>query len=270
MALLAVLAADRPLEVRLGQLLEPRHSLAQGHSWAGMLRMVRERPVTGAILDLACVPAVPSSEGALADLRGRFPHLGLVLLVRKLRDPFTLFRLGRAGIQNLILLSFQDLDPGLRKALARSEERSATSLVTRLLSPYLPRRELRMAYLAMDSVHRRWTAEEMAREMGLTRPFISERLKTFGLPSLGHFLVWTRLFHAGHWLEEPGRTGESVGRQLEYSSGAAFRRALKNYTGETPTSLREGGGLRLVLRRFLRRSARLGPGPMWPGLEHRR
>jgi hypothetical protein len=41
---------------------------------------------------------------------------------------------------------------------------------------------------------------------------------------------------------------------LEYSSGAAFRRALKHYTGATPTEVREGGGLRLVFRAFLSRT----------------
>lgn len=260
MALLAVLAGDRALEIRIAELLERRHSLALGHSWGGFLRMVRERPVTGAVVDLATVPPVPSPEAALAELRGQFPHLGLVLLVRKLRDPVSLFRLGRAGIRSLILLSVQDLELELGKALSRAERESAASLVTRILSPYLPRRELRVAYLAMDSVHRQWSAEELAREVGLTRPFISERLKAFGLPSLGHFLLWTKLFHAGHWLEEPGRTGESVGRQLEYSSGAAFRRALRHYTGATPTAVKEGGGLQLIMRRFLLRPQTAGRG----------
>ncbi len=251
------------MEKQLCELLEPRHALALAHSWGGLLRITRERPVTGALVDLSTVPPVPSSEGALADLRSQFPHLGLVLLVRKLRDPFTLFRLGRAGIRNLILLTAEDLESELARALARAQEGTATSLVTRFLSPYLPRRELRLASLAMDSVHRRWSAEEMADEVGLTRPFISEVLKSYGVPSLGHFLLWTKLFHAGHWLEEPGRTGESVGRQLEYSSGAAFRRALKHYTGATPTKVREGGGVKLVLRNFLLR-------PQLSGLSVRR
>ena len=242
------------MEHRLTEVLEPRHSLVIGHSWGGVIRLIRERPTTGAIVDLEAVTPLPSSEAALANLRAQFPHLGLVLLVRRYRDPFTLFRLGRAGIRNLILLKLDDLESELNRALARAGEGGATALVTRFLSPYLPGRERRLAFLAMDSVHRRWSAEEMAREMALTRPFISERMKDFGLPSLGHFLLWTRLFHAGHWLEEPGRTGESIGRQLEYSSGAAFRRALKHYTGATPTQVRERGGAHLVLSHFLRRT----------------
>jgi len=260
MALLATLAGDRRLEVRLSELLEPRHRLALSHSWGGLNRVVRERPATEVLVDLSAVPQVPSAEGALATFRGLYPRLPLLLFVRSHGDPFRLFRLGRAGIGNLILLDLQHLEGDLERALARCEEASATSLVTRFLSPYLPRRELRLAYRAMDGVHRRWSAEELAGEVGLTRPFISERLKAYGLPSLGHFLIWTRLFHAGRWLEEPGRTGESVGRQLEYSSGAAFRRALKHYTGATPTKVREGGGLRLVLREFFRQTGLTGAG----------
>ena len=127
-------------------------------------------------------------------------------------------------------------------------------MVLRELSPLLPPRELETVRVAMDSVHRNQSAERVADVLGLTRPHLSECMKQVGLPSLGHFLLWTRLFHAGLWLEEPGRTGESVARQLEYSSGAAFRRALKLYTGRTPTEVRFGGGFRLVFREFMART----------------
>ena len=76
-------------------------------------------------------------------------------------------------------------------------------------------------------------------------------MKRLGLPSTGHLLTWARLLHAGRWLEEPGRSGESVSRQLEYSSGAAFRRALKQYTGATPTEVVEAGGLGFVIESFV-------------------
>ncbi len=255
MALLAVLTSERQLEQRLTESLGPSHSVALGHSWGGMIRLVRERPVTGAIMDLAAVHPLPSTHASLLSFRSQFPHLGLILVIRHYHDPFTLFRLGRAGIRNLILLTLDGRGPEVRRAVAKAHGQSATARVIRALGPFLPRRELRLAFLAMDSVHRRWSAEDLAGEVGLTRPFLSERMKALGLPSLGHFLLWTRLFHAGLWLEEPGRTGESVGRQLEYSSGAAFRRALKHYTGATPTEVREKGGLALILRQFLSRSS---------------
>jgi len=263
MALIAVLAGERSLASHLAYLVEPPHSVVQGRSWGGFRRIVHERPVTGAIVALEAVEPNPSFDGALADLRDRYPHLGLVVLVRGRCDPFTLFRLGRARIKHLQLLAARDLSSDLARSISRSCENGATAQVMRLLSPVLPRRELGVVHLAMDSVHRLWTAEELAAEVGLTRPFLSERMKTFGLPSLGHLLLWTRLFHAGHWLEDPGRTGESVGRQLEYSSGAAFRRALRHYVGATPTQVKERGGLRLVLETFIKRSTISAPSWDW-------
>jgi AraC-like DNA-binding protein len=105
--------------------------------------------------------------------------------------------------------------------------------------------------VAMDSVDRRWSAEQFATAIGFSRPFLSEQLKACGLPSVGQLLIWARLLHAGFWLEEPGRTGESVSRQLEYSSGAAFRRSLRALTGATPMEVARGGGLEYVLRHFM-------------------
>ena len=126
----------------------------------------------------------------------------------------------------------------------------ATSMVLRATSPFIGGFELDALRIAMEGVHHRWSAEDFADEVGLSRAFLSVRLKESGLPSAGHLLIWSRLFHAAYWLEEPGRTGESVSRQLEYSSGAAFRRSLKHYTRATPTDIVQGGGLALVLERF--------------------
>jgi AraC-like DNA-binding protein len=72
-----------------------------------------------------------------------------------------------------------------------------------------------------------------------------------GLPSAGQLLVWAKLLHASRWLGDPGRSAESVSRQLEYSSGAAFRRALRTFVGATPTEVVTEGGLRFILGRFL-------------------
>jgi AraC-like DNA-binding protein len=44
-----------------------------------------------------------------------------------------------------------------------------------------------------------------------------------------------------------------VARQLDYSSGAAFRRALRRYVGLTPTEVVERGGISVMLSRFLDR-----------------
>jgi len=254
MALVATLTRDRGLGLRLKEALSPTHQIATARSLRGFTSLIRERPVTLAMADLASLPSSGAPGSSLTHLRQLFPHLGLVLIVRRHRDAATLFLLGRAGIQDLVLLALDDLETGLKQRISHALAGGGASLVARALSPYLPRRELMATHLAMDSVHLRLTADEFAGEVGLSRPFMSECFKAFGLPSVGHFLLWARLFHAGHWLTEPGRTGESVSRQLEYSSGAAFRRALRHYTGATPTQVRERGGLPFVLGCFLRQT----------------
>jgi AraC-like DNA-binding protein len=104
---------------------------------------------------------------------------------------------------------------------------------------------------ALNGVQLGWSSDELADRAGFTRAHLSVRLKACGLPSAGHLLLWAKLLHAGRWLTDPARSAESISRQLEYSSGAALRRALHNYVGRTPTTVKHGGGLRVVLRRFL-------------------
>ena len=245
----AVFTRDRTLTETLEGAL-PGQALVRSPSWPGLIRVVRERPVTVALVDLSDLDGV---EERLAELRASFPLLGLVILARRHADPVALFRLGRAGIRNLILLSVDRLDRELPRTLAKVEEDGTTSLVARRLAVYLPRRELLTVRAALDGVHLRWSADDFAARMGLSRPHLSVRMKRLGLPSTGHLLTWARLLHAARWLEEPGRTGESVSRQLEYSSGAAFRRALREYAGATPTQVAERGGLDFVLGRFVER-----------------
>lgn len=250
MALVATFTRNSGLAVRLSEALEPRHDVAAATSWHRFRRLVRERPVVVAIVDLDVLASVRSGRDTLAELRLAYPRLGLVLVVDRNADPVSLFHLGRAGVENLVFLPVEELRAELNRGLRRALDASAAAVVTRSLSPFLPRRALMAVHQAMEGVHRRWGADAFAQTIGLSRPFLSEVFKERGLPSVGHLLLWTRLLHAGLWLSEPGRTAESVSRQLEYSSGAAFRRALKHYTGATPTEVIEGGGLPFVLRRF--------------------
>ncbi len=252
MGFFASLTRDSRLRVDIGAGLEARYALAWSSSWERLLHLVKERPVTGVILDGAGVrgrTGCPLS--AVTELRHDFPSLPVVYVVRPGADPRLLLRLGRAGLEGLVVGSPGEVRAALPRACAEAYRKGTSSLVTSALSPYLPWRETRTLRSALDGVIQGWSAERLATVIGLSRPHLSERLKGAGLPSAGHLLVWARLLHAGRWLADPGRSAESVSRQLEYSSGAALRRALRNYLGTTPTETVEAGGFRFVLDRFL-------------------
>ena len=225
-------------------------AVATARSWERLVWLVRERPVTGVVLDSAALPADAPVDATIGELGRRFPSLATLLVARPRTDPLSLFRLGRAGIGGLVLLPSDRL-VGVTEALRRALSTATEAVVTRAVSAYLPRRETRAMRLALEGVQHGWGTEELAAHVGLSRPHVSMLLRALGLPSAGHLLGWAKLLHAGRWLADPGRTAESVSRQLEYSSGAAFRRALRNYVGMTPTEVRSFGGLAPVLSHFL-------------------
>jgi len=226
------------------------HSVATARSWERLLWLVRERPVTGVVLDSDALPPDLAADATIGELRRRFPSLATVLVARPRTDPLSLFRLGRAGIDGLILLPADRL-AGVAEALRRALAQGTEAVVTRAVSAYLPPLGTSAIRLALEGAQHGWSGEDLALQGGLSRPHLSMRLKHCGLPSTGHLLVWAKLLHAGRWLADPGRTAQSAARQLEYSSGAAFRRALRNYVGMSPTEVKAFGGLSPVLSRFL-------------------
>lgn len=231
--------------------MAPRHDVAGSPSWNGFVRLVRDRPVTVALVDLGSFPSGDRCEEGLRRLRASFPGLALVAVARRPGDPTTLFRLGRAGIPQLVLLSVDRLETDLPRSVERARENCTTAVVLRALGTHVARRDLEVVRLALDEIHHQWSAEELAGRVGLSRPFLSEELKRSSLPSVGKLMLWSRLLHAGRWLCEPGRTGESVSRQLEYANGSVFRRAVRTHLNATPTQVVESGGLAFVLERFL-------------------
>ncbi len=207
--------------------------------------------MTGVVVDDLISCRAGGLGRAVAELKAHYPSVGCVVVARPLSDPHALLRLGRARVENLVMVPQDLLVDGLRRELNRALRTTAASLVARAVSPYLPPREAAVVRSALTCSVLGWSAEQLAEDVGLSRPHLSERLKAAGLPSAGHLLVWARLLYAGRWLPDPGRSAESVARQLEYSSGSAFRRAIRNYVGATPTEVIAAGGLVFILEKFL-------------------
>lgn len=254
MSLIALATRDPALTADVRQALDRRwHDLLQGPSWNSTLGRIKERPVSLLLLDPDVLPPTDAT-AALVGLRRSFPSVPILLLARR-GHARLLFELGRSRVGPLGLVEAEVRPAVLARAVARSLERSAPGMVARALGGIISPREVAVVRGALEVSHRCWSADRLARSFGLSRPALSERIKEEGLPSVGHLMVWARLLHAAHWLPDPGRSGESVSRQLEYANGAVFRRALRNYVGLTPTALVQEGGLRCVVEAFVLRHA---------------
>jgi AraC-like DNA-binding protein len=251
MAFITILTRDQKVRRAVRSPHLGAHTVASTRSWERLGRLLRERPATAVLLDSGALPPQWREDLAVGDLRRRYPSVAVLFVVRPGADPVSLFRLGRAGLGSLVLLPVDALVEEVGRAIRTALASGTVAFVTRAVSPHMPAREAFAVRMALEGVQRGWSTEELAAQMSLTRPHLSVRLKAAGLPSAGHLLIWAKLLHAGRWLTDPGRSAESVSRQLEYSSGAAFRRALRTYVGATPTEVKEAGGLRCVLHHFL-------------------
>lgn len=251
MALVTVLTGDLRVRNAVRGPLPDTHSMASTRSWGRLTWLIRERPATEVVVDSEALPRKLRADHAVGVLRRRFPSLSMLFIARPGADPISLFRLGRAGLGRLVLLPVDSLCDSVERELRAALQGGTSSIVARAASPFVPPREMMALRVALAGALRGWTAEDLASRMSLTRPHLSVLLKDVGLPSTGHLLGWAKLLHAGRWLTDPGRSAESVSRQLGYSSGAAFRRALRTYVGATPTEVKDAGGLRCVLGAFL-------------------
>lgn len=253
MALIAILTRDSELQSAFVQAAEPLlGEVVVSPCPASTRRLVRERPISSVVLDARCLPPRPDRAVAVVEGMGcLYPSVpgGVVASNRELH---LLRALGSAGVRHLLL--HEEVSPQIvRRFLVGLGSEAVSGRVVRALSPELGRWEVDVVRRALHRFHRQLDAEDFAAELGFARPYLSRRLRDRGLPSTGRLLRWAALLHAGHWMPDRGRTGESVGRQLEYANGSTFRRALRRELDMTPTELAEAG-LPAVLEAFAEQS----------------
>ena len=114
--------------------------------------LAAERPVTGVVLDTELVPEDVGLKAAVEEFTVRFPSLWLVLVARSGTDPWGLFRLGRAGLGNLVLTHLDELHAGVARAIRTGFGLSTEALVTRAVSAHLPASETLAVRLALRAV----------------------------------------------------------------------------------------------------------------------
>ncbi len=100
----------------------------------------------------------------------------------------------------------------------------------------------RMVGRALALLHRRvahrWTTEELAREVGLSRSAFAERFTSvLGTPPM-HYLASWRLQVAAQRLRDSPTATAQIAFEVGYESDAAFSRAFKRSFGMTPAAWR--------------------------------
>jgi AraC-like DNA-binding protein len=217
-------------------------------SWTDLQRAVRERAVGVAVTDLHAERRRDSALRAFRFSR-RFPFTPLVVWGEP--DARELFRLGKAGVRDIVLAR-DAVDPALVAGIVSDAEGERLSaLLTGRLAERVDPEALRVIGAAADQVPNQIQVPQLAAHFDMSVSTMERRCERWGIPSPGRLLLWLRVLHGVRWLLEPGRSVESVAAQLGYSSGAAFRRAIKATIGGRPTPLRSAAGFERACQLFL-------------------
>lgn len=89
---------------------------------------------------------------------------------------------------------------------------------------------------------RHWSVADMAAEMGSSRSAFAERFRSvLGVSPLG-YVTQLRMRLATQWIREERLSIDQIAWKLGYGSQAAFSRAFKRATGQTPGAVRFAAG----------------------------
>lgn len=226
----------------------PPHQVLWAESWRDLYKMVRRRPVAAVIADLH---AESRKDGALRVFRftQRYPLTPLIVWGEA--DGRALFRLGKAGAADVILSTTADDGELVRDVLDRAIHRSLGPNIEERLRGRIADEALQVVRYAADHVPDQVQVPELAIAFGVSVSTLERRCERWGVATPGRLLLWLRVLYGLRWLLEPGRSVESVAFQLGYSSGAAFRRAIKATIGGRPSPLRNPRGFERALDEFI-------------------
>jgi AraC-like DNA-binding protein len=258
---MAIIAALLPSDADRAALhaAVPTNELLWADSWKELHRIVRRRPVAAVVTDLR---AESRKDGVLRVFRfsERFPLTPLVAWGEL--DGRELYRLGKAGASDVVISGDAD-DPSLVSGVLQSVlgQRLSVTLEERLGARLAPQ-ALAIVKYASDHVPSHIQVPELAQAFEMSVSTLERRCERWGLPTPGRLLLWLRVLYGLRWLLEPGRSVESVAFQLGYSSGAAFRRAIKATIGGRPSPLRNPRGFERALDKFVSECPGTSPAPV--------
>lgn len=224
------------------------HQMAWADDWRDLTRLVKDQPVVAAVADLH---AERGKDGVLRIYRFARRYPRTPILVWGDLDGRDLFRLGKAGATDVVL-GADVVNPGLLLELIGDATRD--HLVVRLdqrLKGRIGPEGRGLVRSAATGIGEGIQVPDLAESHGLSVSTLERRCQEWGLTTPGRVLLWLRIVYGLHWLLEPGRSVESVAGQLGYSSGAAFRRAIKVTVGGKPTPLRNPDGVSAAIDGFI-------------------
>jgi AraC-like DNA-binding protein len=187
----------------------------------------------------------------VAEIRRDFPSVSIIAYWEPGRTPSSaIVPMMHAGAHQLITHPHDDAQCAFKTAFLDAERRTVADHVLAALADVVPPVARPLIDLYLRGADGPMPVTEAARQLGVHRKTLRNRMDAAGLPAPADLRAWCRMFMAGRLLDEPGRTVESVALQLEFTTGSALRNLIKRRTGLAPYMLRDAGGLQYLITCF--------------------
>jgi AraC-like DNA-binding protein len=145
---------------------------------------------------------------------------------------------GRPGSETVLAKLSELLFVEAVRRYAESLPDGQTGWLASLREPYVGRA---LALLHRDTT-RRWTLDDLGREVGLSRSALADRfIRLVGMPPM-HYLAHWRMHVATQKLRNTNASLAQVAESVGYESEAAFSRAFKKAFGAAPATWRRSNG----------------------------
>ena len=257
MAHLFVLLPDPRVRARFADALSGAHAVTLARTWTELRRAARRDDVDGCVVDVDS----PSREEAfleIRNLRRRLPELALVAYADVRESDPELVRLGRLGVDGVVLARRPPWASGIRRAVEGALAAAGARAVARSLRGRYPDAAVDAVAWAVEHASEGPPVPRLAAALGHTPRSLAALLRASGLPTPTRVLLWGRLLQAGALLARDARTVEDTALHLGYATASSFGRAMKTETGYTPGEVAERGGIAFVRARLFRDRSR-GP-----------
>jgi AraC-like DNA-binding protein len=218
--------------------------------------VVRSVPRVSAVIaepfDIHKTPVAPT----LSRLRAEYPGVALIGFCQPAYKHSTeIVALVNAGVHELVFRGVDDTAEAFRQTLARASQTSAAREVLNALRPHLPPEAVGIVETSVLYAWPDFNSRSLAQVLGVNVKTLVKQCRSCGLPSPGALLNWVRLMVVAYLLEAEGRALEHVASAFGLESASPLRNLMKRYTGLRSLEVRTGGGLRVVIQKFLNEDA---------------
>lgn len=157
-----------------------------------------------------------------------------------------LLDVAQAGVAEMVLRDVDDLRHVLGRILSSAAQRSHAHRIESRHTGRIPQPLRPIFRFALEQAHATTDVDQVASAFGITRQTLRNRFVQHRMPLPRTFLTWCRLLVAASLLEERGHTLDSVGFQLEFSSGHHLGTVLKRYVGTGVSEMRDSSVVAIV------------------------